>query len=71
MDQKGQEALEVLLTLSEDDRATIAEALLQSLASVPDEWDDEELVSELDRRLAEALNDPKSTVPWSALKDQG
>ena len=71
MDQKGQDVLEVALTLPEDDRATIAEALLQTLATGHDKWDDEELALELDRRLGEALNDPTATVPWSALKDQG
>ena len=63
--------LEAALSLSEDDRAMIVEALLQTLSAEPDEWDDEELASELDRRLEEALHDPTATVPWSELKDQG
>jgi putative addiction module component (TIGR02574 family) len=68
MDQKSRELLEAALTLSEDDRASIAEALLQTLPPEPDDWDDDELASELDRRLEEALSDPTATVPWSELK---
>jgi putative addiction module component (TIGR02574 family) len=71
MDQKSRELLEAALTLPEDDRASIAEALLQTLPPEPDEWDDQELASELDRRLEEALSDPSSTVSWTDLKKQG
>jgi putative addiction module component (TIGR02574 family) len=68
MDQKGQEVLEEALKLSEDDRATIAGALLQTLPSEPNDWDEDELASELDRRLEEALSDPTATISWSELK---
>ncbi len=68
MDQKGQELLEAALKLPEDDRAMIAEALLQTLASEPNDWDEDELASELDRRLDEALSDPAATISWSELK---
>jgi putative addiction module component (TIGR02574 family) len=71
MDQKGQELLETALTLPEDDRATIVEALLQTLPPEPDEWDDDELALELGRRLEDALSDPATTVPWSELKNHG
>jgi putative addiction module component (TIGR02574 family) len=68
MDQKSQEVLEAALTLPEGDRARIVEVLLQTLSAETDEREDDELVSELVRRLEEALNDPSSTMPWSELK---
>jgi putative addiction module component (TIGR02574 family) len=71
MDQNGQDVLEAALSLPEDDRARIAEALLQTLSADAEDWGDDELASELDRRLEEALSDPTSTVPWSELKAQG
>jgi putative addiction module component (TIGR02574 family) len=69
MDQKSQELLQAALTLPEVDRATIAEALLETLSPEHDEWDDAELAAELDRRLKEARHDPTTTVPWTELKD--
>jgi putative addiction module component (TIGR02574 family) len=68
MNQKGQEVLEAALTLPEDERAMIAEALLQTLPPGPNDWDEDELANELDRRLEEALRDPTATIPWSAPK---
>jgi putative addiction module component (TIGR02574 family) len=68
MDQKSQEVLEAALTLPEGDRARIVEVLLQTLSAETDEREDDELVSELVRRLEEALNDPSSAMPWSELK---
>ena len=69
MDQKGQEVLEAALTLPEDVRATIAEALLQTLPPEPNDWDDDKLAPELDRRLEESLSDPAATISWSDLKN--
>jgi putative addiction module component (TIGR02574 family) len=69
MDQKGQEVLEAALTLPEDDRATIVAALLHTLPPEPNDWDEDELASELDRRLEEALSDPGATISWSELKN--
>ena len=71
MDEKSQQILEAALSLPEEQRASIVEALLQTLPSESDEWDDDELASELDRRLDETLGDPSSTVSWSDLKDRG
>jgi putative addiction module component (TIGR02574 family) len=71
MDEKSREVLEAALTLPENQRASIVAALLQTLPSEPDEWDDDELASELDRRLEEALGDPSSTVSWTDLKKRG
>jgi putative addiction module component (TIGR02574 family) len=71
MDKKSQQVLEAALSLPEEQRASIVEALLQTLPSESDEWDDDELASELDRRLEEALGDPSSTVSWTDLKARG
>jgi putative addiction module component (TIGR02574 family) len=71
MDEKGRQVLEAALSLSEDQRASIVSALLETLPSEPDDWDDDELASELDRRLDEALTDPSSTVSWTDLKARG
>ena len=68
MDEKSRQVLEAALSLPEEQRASIAEALLETLPPEPDEWDDDELASELDRRLGEALGDPSSTVSWTDLK---
>ena len=54
MDEKSRQVLEAALSLPEEQRASIAEALLETLPPEPDEWDDDELASELDRRLGEA-----------------
>jgi putative addiction module component (TIGR02574 family) len=71
MDGKSQEVLEAALSLPENQRASIVGALLETLPSETDEWDDDELASELDRRLEESLRDPSSTVSWADLKNQG
>jgi putative addiction module component (TIGR02574 family) len=68
MDETSRQILEAALNLPEEQRATIAEALLQTLPPEPDVRDDDELASELDRRLDEALNDPTSTMSWADLK---
>ena len=71
MDDKSQEVLEAALSLPESQRATLVGALLESLPSETDEWDDDELAAELDRRLEESLRDPSSTVSWADLKNRG
>jgi putative addiction module component (TIGR02574 family) len=71
MDDKSREVLEAALSLPEDQRASLVEALLQTLPPGSDEWDDDELASELDRRLEEALDNPSSTVSWTELKARG
>ena len=71
MDEKSRRVLEAALSLPDEQRASIAEALLRTLPPDPDEWDEDELASELDRRLDEALNDPSSTVSWTDLKARG
>lgn len=71
MDEKSRQVLEAALSLPEEQRASIAEALLQTLPPESDDWDDDELASELDRRLDEALGDPSPTVSWTDLRARG
>jgi putative addiction module component (TIGR02574 family) len=71
MDEKSREVLEAALSLPENQRASIVEALFQTLPAESDEWDDDELASELDSRLEEALRDPSTTVLWTDLKNRG
>lgn len=73
MDPKSREVLEAALNLPEDQRASIAEALLRTLPPESDDWeeDDDTLAPELDRRLQESLDDPSSTVSWAELKRRG
>lgn len=68
MDERSRQVLEAALNLPEDQRASIVAALLETLPPEPDDWDDDELASELDRRLEEALTDPSSTMSWADLK---
>ena len=71
MDEKSQQVLEAALSLTEEQRASLVEALLETLPAEPDDGDDDELASELDRRLEEALDDPSSTVSWTDLRARG
>jgi putative addiction module component (TIGR02574 family) len=70
MDEKCRQVLEAALSLPEEQRASIAEALLHTLPAEPDDRDDDEWASELDRRLAEALGDPSATMSWADLKNR-
>ncbi len=71
MDEKSRQVLDAALNLPEDQRASIAAALLETLPTDSDEWEGDELASELERRLEEALGDPSSTVSWTSLKARG
>jgi putative addiction module component (TIGR02574 family) len=71
MDERGRQLLEAALTLPEDERASIAAALIDSLPHELEEQDDEELAAELDRRLEEAVRDPSCTTSWSDVKARG
>jgi putative addiction module component (TIGR02574 family) len=71
MDEKSRQVLEAALSLPEDQRASLVGALLETLPPESDDRDDDELASELDRRLEEALADPSSTVSWTDLKARG
>ncbi len=70
MTAKSQSILDAALALAEEERAKIAERLLASLS--PDDGDvsPDQMLAELDRRLAEFERDPSSAVPWSELKKE-
>jgi putative addiction module component (TIGR02574 family) len=69
MDPKCRAVLDAALELPQDARAIIAEMLLATLSPEEDETSDDDLASELDRRLEESVRDPASTVAWSELRD--
>jgi putative addiction module component (TIGR02574 family) len=64
MSKRGRELLKAVLELPRKDREFLADELLASL----DDLSDEEFKAELRRRRDECLNDPKVSVPWTALK---
>lgn len=68
MSVKCREVLDAALQLSPEDRGIIAERLLETLSPEDAEFSDDELESELDRRLDEARNDTSATVSWNELK---
>jgi putative addiction module component (TIGR02574 family) len=55
------------LALPEAERAILADRLWGSLSL---EMSDDQLFAELERRHAEAENDPSVTVPWSELRKE-
>jgi putative addiction module component (TIGR02574 family) len=71
MDPKCPIVLDAALALSEDDRAIIAQTLLETLSPEDAELVDDELAAELDVRLEEFRNAPSTTVRWSELRDEG
>jgi putative addiction module component (TIGR02574 family) len=63
--------MESALSLSDVDRAAIADALLSSLPEESEEFaelSDEEFARELQRRSDEMKNDPTASIPWSQLR---
>ncbi len=52
--------------LSSEDRAAIVVEVLDTLEEEGEEFDDQELLRELERREAEGMAD---SVPWSILRD--
>jgi putative addiction module component (TIGR02574 family) len=62
--------LDAALRLSDEDRGMIAERLLETLSPDCAELNEDELATELDRRLQEAKNDPSQSVSWNELRDE-
>jgi putative addiction module component (TIGR02574 family) len=79
MSPENQAIFDAALDLPEDERAELAELLLDSLPPTPEElardgWvevTDDELFAELERRRAEFEKDPSVAVPWSEIKLEG
>jgi putative addiction module component (TIGR02574 family) len=64
-----QSVFDAALALSAEERARLAQLLLESL---PEEQleSEEELLAELDRRREEVERGVAGAVPWSTLRDQ-
>ncbi len=65
-----QSILDAALALAEEERAVIAERLLASLSPDDEDLSPNQMLTELDRRLAEFERDPSTAIPWSELKDE-
>jgi putative addiction module component (TIGR02574 family) len=70
MSTNSQSILDAALALAEEERAVIAERLLASLSPDDGDLSPDEMLAELDGRLAEFERDPSTAVPWSELKDE-
>jgi putative addiction module component (TIGR02574 family) len=74
MSERFTELLAAALRLSDEERADLAERLLESLDPPPSDIDgmtDEEFKAELDRRHEEFLRDPSVGIPWEQVKRMG
>jgi putative addiction module component (TIGR02574 family) len=58
------------LALPEAERAILADRLWDSVSLNENQMSDDQLFAELERRHAEAENDPSVTVPWSELRKE-
>ncbi len=67
MTPQTQALLEAALALPEDQRALLAERLLETLDEEREEMTEEELLAELDRRRAEMEDGTDPGIPASAL----
>jgi len=56
------------MSLSEDERLELADALYDSVEWESDQSFDEELLAELDRRRQELKDDPSKGISWQELK---
>lgn len=70
MKATSKEIMEAALKLSEKDRVSMVERLLETLS--PDEGDlvDDSWDAELDRRLEDFKRHPDTSIPWEQLKGQ-
>jgi putative addiction module component (TIGR02574 family) len=70
MNPENQAIFDAALALPENERALLAERLLESLSPESAELTDDELFAELERRHAEYKQDPSTAIPWSELKQE-
>ena len=72
MTTSAKAVLDSALKLSNEDRAAVADQLLDSFDPAPGDNDlqaDEELLAELDRRATELRADPTGGIPWGEVKN--
>ncbi len=72
MSERYSALLTEALKLSEDERAALADELLDSLDGPPSDIDgmtDEEFKAELDRRAEELRQHPERAIPWEQVKE--
>jgi putative addiction module component (TIGR02574 family) len=65
-----QAILDAALTLPEAERTFLVEHLLATLPAEPEEFDDDEIFAELERRRAEVEAGTAQGIPWSELKQE-
>ena len=70
MSETAENLLKMALTLDENDRASIAGALIESLHGEPETGVEEAWEAEIKRRVAELDAHSVETVPWSAVRDR-
>ena len=71
MSQHAAELLKTVLSLPDDERASLTEELLASFdpaPGAPDPLDDAEFLAELNRRAEELRANPGSAIPWDVVK---
>jgi putative addiction module component (TIGR02574 family) len=71
MSERSTALLAEALRLSEDERAELADALLDSLDGPPSDYDamtEEEFKAELDRRAEELRQHPERAIPWEQVE---
>jgi putative addiction module component (TIGR02574 family) len=64
----NQAVFEAALALAEDERALLAERLLESLSPDRDELTDDEFFAELERRRTEVEQGLVKPIPWSEVR---
>lgn len=70
METELQTIFDAAQTLSEAERASLVERLLDTLSPEPAELSEEELRAELDRRAADFKTGTAGEIPWSELKHE-
>lgn len=68
MPPEHQSIFDAALALPDAERTVLAELLLESLSPDADEYNDEELLAELDRRRAEVEQHIVKPIPWSQVR---
>jgi putative addiction module component (TIGR02574 family) len=70
METTGQDIIDAAMRLSEPQRAHVVQELLDSLSPQAENLLDDVWAEELERRLAEFLQDETTAIPWAQLKSE-